>query len=228
VAQRVLTYYRRDACVIHPPVSVDAFLPVTPDEVGDHYLMAGELTGYKRPDLVVEAFTQSGKKLRVIGDGEQRRKLEAMAGANIEFLGKVPFSRLKEEFARCRALVFPGEEDFGIVPVEVMSAGRPVIGFGRGGLLDSVVPGVSGLLFAEQTVKALSEAIEVFENDMLPVLDTNAIRRHAECFAPSVFTSQMKQAIANAKAAKDARIGTESGGVMHVPVPSSPEGSAVR
>jgi glycosyltransferase involved in cell wall biosynthesis len=207
VAQRVRSFYRREAIVVHPPVSVDEFLPLPFEDVGEHYLMAGELSSYKRPDLVIGEFTKSGKKLRVIGDGEQRKKLEAMAGVNIEFLGKVSFLRLKEEYATCRALVFPGEEDFGIVPVEVMAAGRPVIAFGRGGLLDSVIDGVTGLFFSEQTEESLANAIYEFETYMLPKLDVNAIVSHAQKFAPSVFRAQMTQAIANAQAYKQYRVG---------------------
>ncbi|TPE49127.1 glycosyltransferase [Amaricoccus solimangrovi] len=198
IAQRIGTYYRREATVVAPPVAVDEFTPVAPEAVGDHYLLAGELVSYKRPDLAVEAFTRSGRKLRVIGDGDQRRALEAMAGPNVEFLGKVPFSRLREEFATCRALVFPGEEDFGIIPVELMAAGRPVIAYGRGGALDSVVPGVTGHFFAEQTPAALEEAVEEFESGLLPELDGAAIRAHAESFAPEVFARGIQAAVAAA------------------------------
>lgn len=198
VAQRIGSYYRREAEVIAPPVLVEDFSIAPPGEVGDHYLLAGELVSYKRPDLAIEAFTRSGRRLRVIGDGDQRRALEARAGPSVEFLGKVPFSQLKDEFARCRALIFPGEEDFGIIPVEVMASGRPVIAYGRGGALDSLLPGETGEFFAEQSVAALDAAIARFEADLLGRLDSDALRAHARQFGPEVFARKMTAALETA------------------------------
>ncbi len=201
VARRIDTYYRREAEVVAPPVAVPEFTPAAAGEVGAHYLLAGELVSYKRPDLAVRAFTRSGRALRVVGEGDQRRALEAEAGPNVTFLGKLPFDRLKREFATCRALVFPGEEDFGIIPVEVMAAGRPVIAYGRGGALDSVVPGVTGRFFTEQSPEALEAAVAGFEADLLPRLDGAAIRAQAERFAPEIFAERIQAAIAAAFAA---------------------------
>lgn len=199
VAQRVRTYYRRESTVVAPPVAVGEFLPAPADQVGDHYLLAGELVSYKRPDLAIEAFTRSGRKLRVIGDGPMRHALERVAGPNVVFLGNVPFPQLKQEFSRCRALVFPGEEDFGIVPVEVMATGRPVIAYGRGGALDTVVPDVTGIFFFEQSVQSLATALDAFEADFLPILDSTAIRIHAKSFGPAVFKEKILAAIASAR-----------------------------
>lgn len=202
VQQRIQSYYRRDAAVIAPPVAVEAFRIAPAEEVGGHYLLAGELVGYKRADLAVRAFTEMGRPLRVLGDGPQRRALERMAGPGITFLGRMPFSRLQAELAQCRALIFPGEEDFGILPVEAMASGRPVIAYGRGGVRDSVLPGVTGRFFDAQTVPALIEAVRQFETEDLPRLDPAAIRARAEGFSGQVFRDRMARAIAQAVAAK--------------------------
>jgi glycosyltransferase involved in cell wall biosynthesis len=163
VASRVRKYYRRDADVVYPPVSVEAFSPCPADEVGDYYLWVGELVSYKRPDLAVEAFTRNGRRLLVVGDGAERRRLEAAAGPNVSFLGKLPFAELKTTMAACRALIFPGQEDFGIIPVEVQASGRPVIALGAGGALETVVDGETGVIFPEASVASLQQAVERFE-----------------------------------------------------------------
>lgn len=190
IAQRIGKYYRRDADVIFPPVATEDF--AISETVGDHYLLAGEMVSYKRADLAVEAFNASGRKLIVVGEGEMRETLEAKAGPNITFLGRVPFDRLKQEFANCRALIFPGEEDFGIIPVEVMACGRPVIAYGRGGALDTVREGQSGLLFHEQTVKALNAAVDRFEADPTLTPAPADIRAFAQGFDTQVFKDQFK------------------------------------
>jgi glycosyltransferase involved in cell wall biosynthesis len=202
VAQRISKYYRRKASILHPPVSVEEFTPLHVEEVGSHYLIAGELVSYKRPDLAVAAFTANGRRLRVVGEGPERAALERMAGPNIEFLGRLPYEKLRQEFARCRALVFPGIEDFGIIPVEVMAAGRPVIALGRGGALDSVIAGQTGLFFAEQSAEALTRAVEQFEAEMLPDLDPAAIRTHAERFSSAAFARRWEEIVATAKDAE--------------------------
>ena len=198
VAQRIEKYYRRGADVVAPPVAVQEFTPAPFDQIGDHYLLAGELLGYKRPDLAVDAFTRSGRKLRVIGTGDQMAALKRIAGPNIEFLGKVSFERLKEEFARCRALIFPGEEDFGIVPIEVMAAGRPVIAFGRGGVLDSVIAGKTGQFFYQQTVTAINDAVTAFEADLLDRMDPAAAILQAQQFSTAEFAKKFKAAVESA------------------------------
>jgi len=163
VASRIQRYYRRDATVIAPPVNIHEFSPV--NEVGDFYLMFGQLVTYKRPDLVIDAFNESGRKLIVIGEGEMGASLKKLAGENITFMGRQPFEVVREYLGKCKALVFPGLEDFGIVPVEAMASGRPVIAYGRGGVLDSVVDGETGLFFYEQNVAALNETIDRFERE---------------------------------------------------------------
>ncbi len=196
VARRIGKYYRREAAVVAPPVDVSAFAPCDGGEIGDYYLCAGELVAYKRVDLAVDAFTRSGRKLVVIGDGEEGPRLRKRAGPNIQFLGKVPFDTLKHHFARCRALVFPGEEDFGIIPVEVMASGRPIIAYGRGGILDTVIDGHTGLLFDEQTVDGLIDAIERFEDEIERHLDPYGLVAHAGQFSEGAFVDGMTAVLA--------------------------------
>jgi glycosyltransferase involved in cell wall biosynthesis len=188
VAARIRKYWRREADIVHPPVAVDRFQPVVPAERGDFYLWAGELAPYKRPDLAIEAFRRLGRPLVVIGGPEKlRRKLAAGAPENIRFLGNVPFDTLREYLARSRALIFPGEEDFGIVPVEAMASGRPVIAFGRGGALDTVVEGETGLFFHDQSAEGLAEAVERFEASGIEQADPLRIATHARGFDEAAF-----------------------------------------
>lgn len=161
VASRIKRYYRRDAEVITPPVQVEDF--EADGEVCDFYLMLGQLVSYKRPDLAIDAFNASGRKLVVIGEGEMIESLKQRAGPNVTFMGRQPFEVVREYLSRCRALVFPGLEDFGMVPVEAMAAGRPVIAYGQGGVLDTVLDGHTGILFREQSVESLNDAVERFE-----------------------------------------------------------------
>ena len=179
VARRIEKVYRRQARVIHPPVDVAQFEVSSSSE--DFYLLLGQLVNYKRADLAVEAFTRMGKPLVVIGEGEQMDALKAKAGANVCLLGRQPFEVIKDHYRRCRALVFPGLEDFGIVPVEAMASGKPVIAYGRGGALETVVEGKTGVFFREQTVEALMEAVARFES-MENAFSAEEIARHAACF----------------------------------------------
>jgi glycosyltransferase involved in cell wall biosynthesis len=162
------------------------FETVPAAEVEDYYLMAGELVAYKRPELAVEAFNVLGRRLIVIGGGEMLAEVRALAGPTVTVMGQQPFGVLRHHFARCRALIFPGEEDFGIIPVEVMASGRPVIAYGRGGVTESVVAGVSGLFFEEQTAAAIERAVHDFERMRF---DSRAIRAQAEKFTANLFIS---------------------------------------
>lgn len=188
IARRIKKFYNREAVVIHPPCDTRAFRQDNAQPRQDYYLLAGQLVSYKRPDLAVDAFNRSGKKLVVIGEGEELERLQKIAEPNIEFLGRVPYAELKRRFAECRALVFPGEEDFGIVPVEAMAAGTPVIALGRGGALDTVRDGETGLLFAEATSEALSDAVERFELEEHQ-FDSHQLSQWSETFSIDAFKS---------------------------------------
>lgn len=163
VARRIRRYYNRPAEVVYPPVAVEEFRPVPPSERGDFYLWCGELVRYKRGDLAIDAFNASGRKLVVIGRGEDFERLRKIAKPNIIFLGSAKFDVLKHHLSRCQALIFPGEEDFGIVPVEAQASGRPVIAYAKGGALETVIDGKTGLYFHEQSGAALNAAIDEFE-----------------------------------------------------------------
>lgn len=188
VAARIRKYWRRESTVVHPPVAVEDFAPAPPQDLGGFYLWVGELAPYKRPDLAIEAFNRLGKPLYVIGGPTKaQRALQARAGDNIRFLGRLPFDKMKRYMASCKALVFPGEEDFGIVPVEVMASGRPVIAYGRGGALDTVVDGRTGLLFQDQSAEGLADAVRLFEAEGLDKLDPQGLVHHAGTFDETAF-----------------------------------------
>ena len=163
------------------------FESVQAGDLGDYYLMVGELVAYKRPDLAVQAFNRSGKKLVVIGGGQMLSKLRAMAEPNVTLLGPQPFDRLRHHYARCRALIFPGEEDFGIVPVEAMASGRPVIAFKKGGATETVVEGLTGTFFEQQTIDHLLEACERLEGMSL---DPDALVARSRVFGSDRFCGQ--------------------------------------
>lgn len=190
VAGRIRKHYRRDSEVIHPPVDVERFTPRP--EPDDFYLVASRLVGYKRVDLAVAAATRLGRRLVVVGSGPETRRLQGMAGPTVEFRGHLSDAEVAGLLARCRALLFPGLEDFGITPVECQAAGRPVIAFGRGGVLDTVADGVTGLLFEEQSVDALAQAIVDFEGR---AWDPALCRRNAERFGAGEFRRRMRTVV---------------------------------
>ncbi|MBI4493976.1 MAG: glycosyltransferase [Chloroflexi bacterium] len=182
VAARIRKHYRREAAVIYPPVNTAAF-HLAP-EPGDFFLVVSRLIPYKRIDLAVEACTRLGLPLKVVGAGRDRSALERRAGPTVQFLGKVSEAELADLYARCKALIFPGEEDFGIVPLEAQAAGRPVVAFASGGALETVVDGRTGLHFHQPTPEALAQAIRRLDD---LVFDPRAIRAHAERFDVQVF-----------------------------------------
>lgn len=194
VAGRIRRYYGRAAVVIPPPVELPPYAPRPAEEF---YVAGGRLIPYKRLELAVEAFTRLGLPLKIFGDGRDRARLERMAGPNVEFLGWVDEAARRELFARCRAFLFPGEEDFGITPLEAMAAGRPVIAYAAGGALETVVEGRTGRFFREQSAAALAAAVAAARAD---TYDPAAIRRHAEGFGKDVFLGRMRGLIAEAAA----------------------------
>ena len=184
IANRIGQYYRRDAAVIHPPVDTDAF--AISDELDDYYLVTGRHVGYKRVDLAIQACERLGRPLVITGLGPDTAALKKLAGPNVRFVGQCSFEDLKRYYARARAFLMPGEEDFGIAPVEAMASGRPVLALARGGALDTVIDGKSGILFAEQSVDGLCAAIERFEQTE-SLFDPRTIRDHAQTFSRERF-----------------------------------------
>lgn len=189
VQNRIRKYYGRDSSVVVPPVDTDAF--DVGDARGDFYLVAGQLVGYKRADLAIEACNRLGRRLLVIGEGGEFKRLARMAGPTVTMLGWQPFDAMREKMRTCRALLFPGEEDFGIVPVEAMASGRPVIAYGRGGATETVIDGRTGVLFDEQTADGCVQAILRFERSEQD-FDPAAIRRHAKGFSRDVFAKAIQ------------------------------------
>jgi len=202
VAARVRKFWGREAQVVHPPVDTSLFAPS--DEVSEEYLWAGQLIPYKLPDVAVEAFTASGRRLHVVGTGPMLPRLKAMAGPGIRFTERLDFNALRRAYARCKALVFTSEEDFGMIPVEVMASGRPVIAYGRGGALESVVDGLTGEFYHDSSRDGLLCALERFET-WLPGFDPRDAINRAQDFTPARFREAMAQHIAAALAKNDAR-----------------------
>ena len=186
VAARIRQIYGREAVVIPPPIDVDRFQPDS--VVDDYYLVLSRLLPYKRIDLAIEACTKLNRPLVVIGDGPDRQRLEKLAGPNVEFLGRVADATVKRFASRCRALLFPGEEDFGMTPLEINAAGRPVIAYRGGGAVETVMEGLTGVFFERPTSQSLMTAIEEFEQARW---DTRILRQHAEKFSYPVFAARM-------------------------------------
>ncbi|MBX2999817.1 MAG: glycosyltransferase [Caldilineaceae bacterium] len=190
VQSRIRSIYGRKSVVIHPPVDTDRFTPDPSAPVGDYYLIVSRLIPYKRIDLAVRAFADlPHEKLIIVGEGRDRSMLEAQAAGNVTFLGRQSWDRLVELMRGCKAFLFPGLEDFGIAPVEAMSAGRPVIAFAGGGALDTVIPGVTGELFASQTLESLQEAIAAFDPKRY---DPHTCRSQAERFSRRIFRQKLR------------------------------------
>ena len=192
--KRINKIYRRNAKVVFPPVNTNYFTPGEGNPE-DFYLVLSRFVPYKRIDLAIKACNQLKRKLVIIGDGSQRKELKALAGETIEFTGKLNDEGTRSYYRKCRAFLFPGYEDFGITPVEAMACGKPVIAFGKGGALDTVVPGKTGCLFNEQSAESLKKAILDFEQTEF---DSAAIREHAEKFSAERFREEIKKTLAGA------------------------------
>ncbi|MFW5692176.1 MAG: glycosyltransferase [Chloroflexota bacterium] len=196
IQERIRTYYDRDSIIIYPPVDTRRFA-VRNVEPEDYFLIVSRLIPYKRIDLAVEAATRLNLPLKIGGRGRDLDRLKALAGPTVEFLGYVPDDELPELMARCRAFIFPGLEDFGITPVQAQAAGRPVIAYGGGGALDTVIPGLSGEHFHELTVDSLAEVMAAFDDSRY---DPEEMRQHAARFDQAVFQQQIDAYIEQAYA----------------------------
>jgi len=196
VRNRIWEFYERDADVVYPPVNLDYYTPApdggaTPDEP-PFDLIVSALVPYKRIDLAVKAYSRTGRALRIVGSGSLAPALRRIAGPTVTFLGRRSDDEIRELYRRCRLLVFPGEEDFGLVPVEVQACGRPVVAYGRGGVAESVVDGETGVFFHEQTEDALLDALRTCD---ARTWNPAHIRANAERFGEQPFIDGMARAV---------------------------------
>ncbi|MCJ7547013.1 MAG: glycosyltransferase [Deltaproteobacteria bacterium] len=201
VQNRIMKYYRRDSEIIYPPVEISRFRLGNKQE--DFFLIVSSLVPYKGIKLAVEAFNRLGYPLRIIGSGPEEKKLRAIAQPNVEFMGWQSDAVVAKNYSTCRALIFPGEEDFGIVPLEAMGCGKPVIAYGKGGTLETVVTydtpkkrgrAPTGVFFHEQNVDSLIDAVKRF-NQIEREFDPVAIRRHALQWDRAIFKEKIKKSI---------------------------------
>jgi glycosyltransferase involved in cell wall biosynthesis len=191
VAGRIGRYYNRDSTIVYPPVDTVFYHPASAPRAS-HFLVVSALVPYKRIDLAIAACRRVGAPLRIVGDGPDRQRLEAEAGGQVTFLGHLTDAEIREEYRTARAVLLPGEEDFGIVPVEAQACGTPVVALGRGGALETVVDGETGVLFAEPTVDHLAAALERVSTAVFAV---DLVRQHAEGFSRDRHVAAMRQAI---------------------------------
>lgn len=186
--RRIAKYWRRESEVLYPPVNIRRFTPTAHHD--NFFLIVSALTPFKRIDLAVKAFKEREEKLVIIGDGAQRSNLEKIAGKNTTFLGRLSDNKVREYYENCRAFIFPGEEDFGITPVEAMACGKPVLAYGVGGVTESVVPGVSGEFFNKPMAESLVEGLNrLIQNEAQ--YDPQKIRQIAEKFDETMFEENM-------------------------------------
>jgi glycosyltransferase involved in cell wall biosynthesis len=223
VARRIDKYYRRDADVIFPPVTT-ARLEKS-DSRGDYFLMVGRIIPYKRADIVVDAFNQLGLPLKIAGTGPDMESMQKISASNIEFLGRVSDSQLSELYGGCIALVFPQEEDFGIVPLEAMAAGKPVIAYRAGGALETVIEGETGVFFDHQDVESLKQAVSAFDADRFK---PERCREQALKFDVEIFKKEFKRFVDEAWSEYQERqkstSSTKMGQLIRVPKDTKLEG----
>ena len=200
IRKRIEKHYRRPAAVIYPPVNTEFYTPAALPQ-GDFYLIVSAFAPYKKLDLAIDAFTRLRRPLKIIGQGQETERLRAAVAPNIEFLGALPDEQVRDYYRRCRALIFPGEEDFGIVPVEAQACGRPVIAFAKGGILETTREPDTAVYFHEQTPDALAAAVLAFEQCAFA---PEMIRQNAVRFAKARFQDEMKKFIEEKLAASEA------------------------
>lgn len=194
VANRIKKYYNRDSVVVYPPVDISKFSVLEKESVKDYYLYVSRLVNYKKCDLIIEAFNKLGLPLKIIGNGPEKKYLQSIAKKNIEFLGFLSDDEIIKYYSEAKAFVFAAEEDFGIVPVEAMASGRPVIAFKKGGVAESVVDKETGILFEEQTADSLIEAINKFNSIEF---DSKTIRTQAGKFSTEEFKKNFLDVLTN-------------------------------
>ncbi|WP_129595742.1 glycosyltransferase family 4 protein [Anaerophilus nitritogenes] len=192
VANRIQKHYKRESSVIYPPVDTDFYTPI--DENEDYYLIVSRLVPYKKIDLAIEVFNDMELPLVIIGDGSELDKYKSIAKENIRFLGRLKDKEVRDYYRRCRAFIFPGEEDFGITPVEAQACGRPVIAYGKGGALETIIDKKTGVFFKDQSVQALKEAVMYLE-DYADQFNKEIIRNHAFKFSTKRFEEEMVRLI---------------------------------
>ena len=200
VANRVKKYYKKDSTVVYPPISDDLFTKPLAESSKEYYLSFGAITPYKKIDLLVDTFNKNGKKLIIIGDGSEKEKLKKKSKNNITFMGVLEWNEVEKIISNTKALLFPGEEDFGMIPLEVMAYGIPVIAYKKGGALETVVENKqnvkksSGLFFEKQTIESIQNTLDEFEN-IKERFDPKWIRNHAEEFKEEQFLKNFKTVI---------------------------------
>jgi glycosyltransferase involved in cell wall biosynthesis len=191
VAGRIRRYYNRHSTTVYPPVDTVFYHPA-PAPRARHFLVVSALVPYKRIDLAIDACGRTGVPLRIVGDGPDRRRLESAGAPGVTFLGRISDEQIRDEYRQAQAVLLPGEEDFGIVPVEAQACGTPVVALGRGGALETVIDGDTGVLFPEPTVDALSGALQRVSALQC---DRDRIRRHAEQFSRARHVTAMRGVI---------------------------------
>ena len=191
VAGRIRRYYNRVSTIVYPPVNTVFFHPAD-ISTGRHFLIVSALVPYKRIELAMAACKQVGARLRIVGDGPDRRRLEILAGPHVEFLGRLGDDAIRDQYRQALAVLLPGEEDFGIVPVEAQACGRPVVALARGGALETVIDGENGVLFAEPTIAALAAALDRVAGARF---DAARIRLSAERFSRERHVEHMRLVI---------------------------------
>ena len=197
VAGRIARYYKRRASVVHPPVDTAFYRPATTSPE-NHFLIVSALVPYKRIDLAIAACRRAGARLRIVGDGPERAHLERLADGDVTLLGALPNELIRDEYRRALAVILPGEEDFGIVPVEAQACGRPVVAYARGGALETVIDGDTGVLFHELTTSSISAALAGVAARRF---DVDRIRANAERFSRDIHVQRMRATIAETLAA---------------------------
>jgi glycosyltransferase involved in cell wall biosynthesis len=193
VARRIKKYYQRDARVIYPPIDTGKFKPLTELSLPDterYFLIVSRLVAYKKIEIAIEAFNRLGWRLKIIGTGNQMKKLKKMAKENIKFLGQLTDEQVISYYQNCQAVIFPQEEDFGLVPIEAQACGRPVIAYRKGGVLETVIEGKTGLFFTGQTPAALIKTVRKFRD-----FGAAACRRQAEKFSQERFKKEFEQTV---------------------------------